>query len=304
MTVFTCPFTELNRPSAVALGYFDGVHIGHRQVISAANGYAKENGINAVIWTFENSPKSAFEKKKISDENEKKRIFESLGTDVLITFPFEENVRSLECEEFVIKVLKKCLKAKKVFCGFNYSFGAGGKGTPETLKELCRKYDIETEIIPPVMLDGEAVSSSRIRRLIEEGGVENACRLLGRPYCLTGEIIDGKKLGRTIGFPTANMLIPDEMTVPADGVYLTATVVDGKKYYGITDIGTKPTVGTHRRGAETFIFDFDGDIYGKTVKTEFIKYLRGEKKFSTLDELTAQISKDSENARRIIDSIK
>ncbi|MBQ2324667.1 MAG: bifunctional riboflavin kinase/FAD synthetase [Clostridia bacterium] len=300
MTVYNCHFTELNNPSAVALVYFDGVHIGHKAVISSAREYAEEKKINTVIWTFENSPKSVFDKKKLSDEDEKKRIFESLGTDVLITFPFDESVRKLECEEFVIKVLKRCLKAKKVFCGFNYTFGAGGKGDPEALKALCEKHGIETEIIPPVLLDGAPVSSSRIRSLIEEGDIENANRLLGRPYCLQGEVIDGKKLGRTIGFPTANTLIPENMTVPKDGVYLTKTIFNGNEYYGITDIGTKPTVGTHRRGAETYIFDFEENIYGRIIRTEFLKYLRGEKRFETLDELIAQITTDSEYAKKII----
>lgn len=306
MTVYTCPFTELEGASAVALGYFDGIHIGHQRVLCAAKEYAKSLGIDTVIWTFENSPKSVFGEKKLSlltDGKEKKRIFELLGTDILITFPFDETVRTLGCEEFVTRILKKSLKAKKVFCGFNYTFGAGGKGDSRLLKELCEKQGIQTEIIPPVMLDGTTVSSSRIRERIEAGDVESACRLLGRPYCLGGEITDGKKLGRTIGFPTANMLIPEDMTVPGDGVYLTKTVFDKKEYYGITDIGTKPTVGTHRRGAETYIFDFSGDIYGKTVKTEFIKFLREEKKFASVDELVAQITRDSENAKKIIKGI-
>lgn len=307
MTVYTCPFTELKSASAVALGYFDGIHIGHREVLCAAKEYAKSHGIDTVIWTFDNSPKSVFGGKKLSlltDGNEKKRIFNLLGTDILITFPFNDTIRELSCEEFVSKILKKSLKAKKVFCGFNYTFGAGGKGAPELLKELCEKHGIETEIIPPVMLDGTAVSSSRIRALIESGDVKNACRLLGRPYCLSGEIIDGKKLGRTIGFPTANMLIPEEMTVPKDGVYLTKTYINGNGYYGITDIGTKPTVGKHSRGTETYIFDFESEIYGETVKIELLEYLRGEQKFDSVDELIKQISADAEKAKNIIENTK
>lgn len=303
MEVFTLPFTQLNTETAVALGFFDGVHAGHTEVISKAVEYAKANGLASVIWTFDESPKTAFTKQPvpaITSGCEKKSIFEKMGVDILITFPFDDRVRTMECADFIEIILKKCLKAKKVFCGFNYSFGAGGKGTPEMLEKLCMANGIETEILAPVEKAGHTVSSSRIREMIENGDIAKANTLLGRPYSITGKVNHGKKLGRTIGFPTVNQIIENKKVLPKDGVYLTRVSFDGKAYYGITDIGVKPTVGVHARGAETYIFDFEGDLYGKNIKTEFLKYLRCEKKFSSVEQLVKQICRDAENAKEIL----
>lgn len=297
MKIFCQPFTQLNTETAVALGFFDGVHAGHKAVISKAVEHARKSGLKSVIWTFDESPKNA---PVITDTEERKHLFEEMGVDILISFPFDNKVRTMECVEFIEVILKDRLKAQKVFCGFNYSFGAGGKGDPETLKTLCAEHGIETEILPPVEKDNIVVSSSRIRELIEKGDITKATDLLGRPYSLCGVINHGKKLGRTIGFPTANQIIENKKVIPKDGVYLTRVLFDGKVLYGITDIGVKPTVGEHARGAETYIFDFEGDLYGKNIKTEFLEYLRSEKKFDSIEQLVKQINRDTEKAKEIL----
>ncbi len=295
MTVYNAPFVKLNGKTAVALGFFDGVHEGHKAVINAAVKYSRENNIPAVVWTFINSPKKTA--LSITDNDERKALFEAQGVDILIAFPFSEDVKGLTKDEFVNTVLKDCLNAEKVFCGFNYSFGAGGKGTPEELKKLCESQGIFVEISDEISVQDETVSSTKIREYIENGFPEKAGRLLGRPYSINGTVSHGKKLGRTLGFPTANIKIGENKVIPKDGVYFTVTEFEGKRFYGITNIGTNPTVEDTQRRAENFIFDFDGDLYGKEIKIEFLKYIRGEKKFDSVETLAKQVKKDIETAK-------
>ena len=295
MTVYNAPFAKLNCKTAVALGFFDGVHVGHKTVIENAVKYSRENNIPAVVWTFINSPKKSA--LSITDNDERKALFETLGVDILIAFPFSEDVKGLTKDKFVNTVLKENLNAEKVFCGFNYSFGAGGKGTPEELKQLCEKQDISVEISKEISVDGETVSSTRIREYIENGFPEKASRLLGRPYSISGTVTNGKKLGRTLGFPTANVNLPKNKVIPKDGVYLTKTEFDGKFYCGITNIGTNPTVEDKQRRAENYIFDFSEDIYGNEIKIEFLRFIRGEKKFDSVESLAEQVKKDIETAK-------
>lgn len=295
MTVYNAPFVKLNGKTAVALGFFDGVHEGHKAVINAAVKYSRENNIPAVVWTFINSPKKTA--LSITDNDERKALFEAQGVDILIAFPFSEDVKGLTKDEFVNTVLRNCLNAEKVFCGFNYSFGAGGKGTPEELKKLCESQGISVEISDEISVQGETVSSTKIREYIENGFPEKAGRLLGRPYSINGTVSHGKKLGRTLGFPTANIKIGENKVIPKDGVYFTVTEFEGKRFYGITNIGTNPTVEDTQRRAENFIFDFDGDLYGKEIKIEFLKYIRGEKKFDSVETLAKQVKKDIETAK-------
>ncbi len=298
MTVFNEPFVKLNGKTAVALGFFDGVHEGHKAVINAAVKYSRENNIPAVIWTFVNSPKKTA--LSITDNDERKVIFEALGVDTLIAFPFSGDVKGLTKAEFVNTVLRDCLNAEKVFCGFNYSFGAGGKGTPEELKKLCESQGISVEISEEISVQGETVSSTKIREYIENGFPEKANALLGRPYSINGAVSHGKKLGRTLGFPTANIKICENKVLPKDGVYFTVTEFEGKRFYGITNIGTNPTVEDKQRRAENYIFDFNGDLYGKEIKIKFLSFIRGEKKFDTVELLAEQVKKDIQTAKSYI----
>lgn len=299
MTVYNAPFTNLSGRTAVALGFFDGVHEGHKAVINAAVKYSRENNIPAVVWTFVDSPKK--NSLSITDSAERRSVLKDLGVDILIEFPFSDDVKELSNEAFVNTVLKGCLNAEKVFCGFNYSFGAGGKGTPEELKKLCEEQGISVEISEEISVRGETVSSTVIREYIENGFPEKAHMLLGRPYSIKGTVINGKKLGRTLGFPTANVHIPENKVLPKDGVYLTVTSFDGKSFYGITNIGTNPTVDEKIRRAENFIFDFGEDIYGNEIKIEFLRFIRGEKKFDSVESLAEQVKNDIETAKEYIE---
>lgn len=302
MIVFTEPFVQIKDKTAVALGFFDGVHLGHKAVIQSAVKYSRENNIPAVVWTFLDSPKKSSRSSvlSITDNEERKAVFEALGVDILIEFPFSEDVKGLTKDKFVNTVLKEKLNAEKVFCGFNYTFGAGGTGKAEELKQLCKKQNISVEISDKVSVDGKTVSSTVIREYIENGFPEKAHMLMGRPYSIKGTVINGKKLGRTLGFPTANVHIPENKVLPKDGVYLTVTSFDGKSFYGITNIGTNPTVDEKIRRAENFIFDFGEDIYGNEIKIEFLRFIRGEKKFDSVESLAEQVKKDIETAKGMV----
>ena len=192
------------------------------------------------------------------------------------------------------------MKSKHIVCGFNYRFGKGGSGDTELLRKLCKKNNIGISIIPPITVDGITVSSSEIRTAIENGNVELAEKLLGRPYSLRAKVINGKHLGHTLGFPTVNQEFEGGKAVPLYGVYLTRTRIDKKTKYGITNIGIQPTVNANRLYAETNIFDFSGDLYGKIITVEFLRFLRTERKFDSVDDLKAQISNDVQKAKNML----
>ena len=297
MQIFNEPFYPMDDECAVALGYFDGLHIGHSAVISAARNYAKNKGIKTVVWTFENSPKSVFTTvKRITENKYKEKLFENLGTDTLYSFPFTEKIKGLSCEDFVKKVIVDTLKAKKVFCGFNYSFGAGGKGNPESLKNICSAHGVDVEILPAVLFENIPVSSTRVRECISEGDMDKAHDLLGRYFSFSATVTDGNRIGRTIGFPTANTPIPEDMATPKNGVYLTRVHFNGQSLFGVTNVGLKPTVGSDKVSAETHIFGFSGNLYGNELRIEFLYFLREERKFGSIDELKKQIEKDCAHA--------
>ena len=305
MRTYTDPFTHIGRQSAVALGFFDGLHIGHEKVIGSAVDAAGKDGLVAAVWTFSESPRNAFSQHSIpviTDTDEKKRIMRELGVDVLINAPFTEQVRALTPERFVNEVICGCMKAKRVFCGYNYSFGDGGKGDPKLLRSLCRERGISVSVIPQVCADGLPVSSTRLREMITDGNVRGAMPLLGRPFSIYTVVISGKKIGRTIGFPTLNQVFRPGMLIPRDGVYLTRVIARGKRYFGMTDIGCKPTVGGIYRAAETHIFGFEGDLYGEKVRVEFLEFMRPEVRFESVELLRAQIQSDAERARNMIES--
>jgi riboflavin kinase/FMN adenylyltransferase len=286
-------------PRAVALGMFDGVHLGHRAAIMNSAGVEIESGGWACssVFTFASPPfkENAWE---LISLKQKKAVLTGLGVDELILVDFE-SVRQMTPEQFVRDILKEKLDARRVCCGFNYRFGKDGSGDADTLRRLCQPLGIEVVVIPPVTVDGEPVSSSRIRRLIEDGEIERAARLLGRPFTLDIEVTVGQRLGRLLGTPTINQVLPASFVRPKFGVYLSTVVVDGVSKFGVTNIGVRPTVGADRPLAETWIIDFDGDLYGRHIPVTLVKYLRGEKKFDSLDQLKQQILEDAKTARAV-----
>ena len=280
----------------VALGFFDGVHIGHRSVITSCADDSKE--APAVVLTFRESPQKALGRLTpplLTSNARKAALMEKLGADEIIFADFCA-VKDESPADFVRKILHDKLNAKRVYCGFNYRFGAGGAGDTQTLKSLCEPYGIEVVVKEPVYLDEEQVSSSLIRKKIAAGEIQRANEMLGYPYTLEGDIGSGNHIGTSMGFPTVNIPIAEGVTVPRFGVYASDIVIDGKVYRGATNIGVHPTVGENERPlCETFLLNFaGGDLYGKSAACALKDFIRPEMHFASIEELKAQVNADCE----------
>ncbi len=285
--------TAKNRPSAVALGFFDGLHLGHIEVIKRA---LLKDGLCSVVFTFNDKtslPKFSGKKGHcIITHEQKTAIFASLGVERVYAPDFSD-VKDYSAREFVERILRDELNASVVVCGYDFRFGKGGEGDPEALKILCAEYGMECEVVPAVTVDGVTVSSTAIRDMIRAGDIETANRFLGYELSYDLPVAEGSKIGRTIGFPTINQEIPDYMVKPKNGVYKSWAIAEGKTYRGITNIGVKPTVSNAGKSLmETHIIGFDGDLYGKTVRVALREFIRDEVKFGSLEELKRQIELD------------
>ena len=291
---------KLNRKTVVALGNFDGIHVGHRRILEDAVGTAHRNGMLAVCFTFSVHPKEVMDNGilLISTEADKMRMLEETGIDVVVNIPFDEKIMKTRPIDFIDGILIGTLNAGAVCCGFNYRFGDMASGDAEFLREYGEKRGMDVYVHAPVVKYGETVSSTAVRQLIEDGKMELCEKYLGRPYSLSGTVVKGNSLGAKIGFPTANFCVPDMLVIPPDGVYITDTVIGEKTYRSVTNIGTKPTVGGTERSVETNIFDFSDKIYGDQITVMFRKWLRPEHKFEGIAELTEQIAADSEAAEK------
>jgi riboflavin kinase/FMN adenylyltransferase len=289
-------------PLAMALGYFDGVHRGHRQVILEAKRNAKKLGLKSAVMTFDPHPsvvlkKSGRNMQYITPLSEKIEIISDLGIDYLFIVHFTADFANLLPQEFVDQFLIG-LNVKHVVAGFDYTYGRMGKGTMETLTFHSREQFTFTTV-PKFTCGDEKVSSTWIRKLLNEGETEQLSQLLGRYYTTSGIVVHGDKRGRTIGFPTANVELNEEYIVPPVGVYAARLKVKGKWYNGVCNLGYKPTFKNEaaaKPSIEVHLFDFNRDIYGEKVQVEWHRYLRKEQKFSGIDELVAQIEKDKQNA--------
>ncbi len=293
----------VDRPLVVALGCFDGVHVGHTRLISEALDIAHSKNIASAVFSFKEPPKNYFFKNSaplLTTPNEKKRLMRSLSPDLFVCVPFDSQIASLSPEEFFENILLKKLNATHIVCGFDYRFGKGGRGNSELLTELCNKHGVGLSVIPPVMIDGLSVSSSEIRKLLGDGDVKKAAVLLGRKYSICSTVVDGQHLGRTLGFPTINQLFDKNITPLRRGVYLTKVRLGHSLYSAITNVGVRPTVDGATLCAETHILDFCGDLYGKNVRVEFVDFIRPEKKFSSVEELSAQVLSDIKAARSTV----
>lgn len=284
--------------TAVALGYFDGLHLGHMGVIGAA---MAQKDLVPAVFTFNcdtTLPKFRGPEDIISFEN-KRELMERIGVKYLFAPDYAE-VCTLTDEEFVKSILIDRLNAGFACCGRSFRFGKGGCGTPERLAEIGAKYGMRTEIVQDVCLDGQVISSTRIREHIRRGEIEQANRLLGYELWYRLPVVKGNEIGRTISFPTINQVIPDTNIIPKYGVYKSIVEVGGKQYKGVTNIGVKPTVQHRNDGTgavmETHIIGFDGDLYGQNIAVALVRYIRPEVRFSGLEELKQQISRDKENA--------
>ena len=289
-----------SRGTAVALGFFDGVHLGHRAVIKGCEGM----GLDTVALTFDKNPAGVLGRNdppKLTDNLRKAELLSEIGADDIIFADFE-SIKDMSAEDFVTEILCKKLNARAVSCGYNYRFGKGGSGDTALLMRLCGKFGIKVNVIDAVTLNGEKISSSRIRELIAGGDTEKASHMLGYPYSIMGDISSGNHIGRMMGFPTVNIPIGEGMVVPRYGVYASKVMIDGVGYIGATNIGVHPTAGINDKPlCETFIIDFGGgDLYGKYAVCELYDHIRPEKRFSSLDELQEQISRDCEKIKDIM----
>lgn len=280
---------------SIALGFFDGVHTAHQKVIASAVDYAGKNGLKSAVITFKNHPVCYLKNVQPSYICQRKfsyNLIETLGVDYLIELDFTL-ISGLSAVDYLEKILIKYFSPKAIFTGFNHTFGAKRSGDAKFLTDNSVKYGYEYFEIPPQKINSEIVSSSKIRDYIKCGNVESANTMLGREFSVSGEVIEGNKIGRTIGFPTANILYPQNIIELPNGVYGVKVLAGGKEYRGIANFGSKPTVCENcSKILEVNIFDFNENIYFQNIEVKFLKFIRSEKKFSGLDELKEQIQKD------------
>ena len=286
--------------TCVALGNFDGIHPGHRRIIETCVKVAGETGLLSLVWSFRRHPehimRGNFSSGTIISNSDKDEILRKMGVSLLVLEDFER-VRDLSPEAFIEEILLRELNAKKVFCGFNFRFGKNGAGDAAFLKEYLEKRGVAVNVSDPVCIGGEPVSSTRIRAALEEGNMEEARELLGRRYSIRFPVLHGKKLATRMGFPTLNQVYPESYVTPKKGVYAVKVSFDKMEYFGVCNVGCRPTVDHDGRVvAETHLFDFSGDLYGRLVTVEFCHFLREERKFESVEALSDQIAKDRAEA--------
>lgn len=286
----------LEKPTFVAIGCFDGVHLAHRQILKMVTA-GKETGLIPAVFTFDSDPDTAPKGAPLLlPTDEKLRLFEKLGIEIVFLLPFAA-VRDMTAEAFVAEVLQGRCHAGQVCCGYNFHFGKGGSADSDCLRSLCAAQGLGVTVVSELDIGGQPVSSTRIRQLIQDGQIHEANDLLGRPFSFAYPVAHGRKLGRKLGFPTMNQYLREDFVKPKNGVYCSETVVDGVPYPSVTNIGLKPTVGGETTvSAETWIQNFSGDLYGRTIAVTLFHFLRGEEKFPSLTALTAQIKTDRDQA--------
>ncbi|MCR4788699.1 MAG: bifunctional riboflavin kinase/FAD synthetase [Lachnospiraceae bacterium] len=300
MQIITDREFHIEEPTAVAIGKFDGIHMGHKKLLEFILS-KKEEGLKSAVFTFDMSAASFFQGRDIKDITtigEKRIIFEELGIDHLIEYPLNDETAHILPEDFIENILVGMLNMKYVAAGDDLSFGYKGLGNSELLSGLAGKYGYEVEIIDKVRLEGRDISSSFVREEIEKGNMEKVSRLLGHPYSFTGSVKPGFKLGRKLGFPTMNLYPDKDKILPPKGVYYSEVSFGGAVYPGITNIGVRPTVseGDHV-SVETYLYDFDRDMYGQNIETGLLAFKRPEMKFETKEELKKMIDADIDQGR-------
>lgn len=289
-------YKESRFPTAVALGNFDGIHIGHRSLIETMVEESRRLNLKPSLLLFSNHTRSLVDKhtpRSIISMDQKLEILEGLGVELVYIMEFDRDLMSLSPADFVEKILIDRMNTKLIVVGFDYRFGHKASGDTKDLEELSKNFHYHLKVINPIK-DGETVvSSSKIRELIREGRVEEAERSLGRPYTIIGKVIAGESRGTKLGFPTANIELGDNYVLPKTGVYYSHTKVDGKTYKSATNIGYNPTFNNNKTiKIETYILDFQGDIYGKTIEVSFKKFLRDDIKFNQVSDLISQMEAD------------
>ena len=289
---------SLTGRSVVTFGKFDGIHKGHRKLFDKAREIAKAENLFLVAFTFKAVKGLGFtymEGEKITTSKERYDIFKELGVDIVIEYPFDEETAGMEPLEFIEKIIRNKLNAAYVVVGSDWSFGKDRAGNTTVLKAAQKLYKYEAVVLEKELYNHKEISSSWIREEVSQGNMENANILLGYPYTIAGKVRHGNHFGTTMGVPTVNIIPEDDKILPPRGVYASKVVIDNESYYGITNIGVKPTVTDENIiTIETFILDFDKDVYKEDIKVQFFHFQRPEMKFSNVDALANQIAKDIE----------
>jgi riboflavin kinase/FMN adenylyltransferase len=288
-------------PSVVALGAFDGIHLGHRAILGEAVGRGKAAAAAVVACTFDRHPMEILQPERaplpIATLDERLDLIADAGVDLTLVLVFTRELASMEPEAFVNDVLVSRLRAREVVVGYNHTFGRGARGDAQLLKTVGEPLGLATLVIAPLLVDGVAVSSSEIRAALKSGDVVQAARYLGRPYSIAGTIGRGAGRGRTLGFPTANVEAERPLLVPT-GVYACRAEFEGELHSAVVNVGVRPTFGEQTLAIEAYLMDFEGDLYGRRMRLHFIDRLRGEQKFPSVEDLRAQIGRDVAAARQ------
>ena len=291
--------------TAVTIGKFDGVHLGHQALLADLVEVSEEHGIASVVLTFDRHPDALLNPKAvkpaITGPIQKQYLLREAGVDAILTLAFDEALAALSPEEFVKQVLVDGLKARWVLVGEDFRFGAEGAGDGETLRELGAKYGFRVTVVPPVVVDGEVVSTTLVRDYLDRGNIAKTTELLGRPHLTTGVVEHGLKIGRTIGFPTANMSRDAEGYLPVDGVYAGWLYADDERYPAALSVGINETFQAVPRLIEAHVIDrTDLDLYDKVVSLEYVEYVRPAAKFDGVESLVAEINRDLDKCRQIL----
>lgn len=291
---------QLNRETAIAIGKFDGVHVGHRRLLEEILEKKKE-GLETCVFTFDVSPSVLFglgDGKVLTTRKEKREIFRELGVDVLVEFPMNHQTASIPAADFVRRYLACALCARFIAAGEDLSFGQFGRGDARLLRALADELAFSVRTIQKVRIDGTEVSSTYVRSLVEQGNMEKAELFMGAPFSVQGMVMHGRKLGHTLGFPTINLVPEKDKLLPPFGVYRSRVRVGERLFPAVTNVGKKPTVGGEEQiGVETHLYDFDGDLYGQEVSVHLLHFHRPEQKFDTLEALKEQIARDIQACR-------
>src|SRR5687768_3093515 len=293
---------DIQRPTVLTLGVFDGLHLGHQLIIRTVAERASAVGAVPTVITFDPHPRAVLHPESspplLQTLDQKVEGFGILGIEQTIVIRFTPEFSQIRAEDFLRDVVKERLQAREVYLGRGFNFGHNREGNIELLKRVSQELNFVAGEVAEVRLRGQRVSSSKIRQLLAQGRVNLARRMLGRPYGVEGLVIRGKERGHTLGFPTAN-LHPQNRVIPAHGVYVTGTLIDGQWRRSVTNIGTRPTFETATEpSVETFVMNWSGDLYGDVIRVRFLYRLRDEKKFASLDDLRTQINKDVAQAER------
>ena len=283
---------QVQEETAISIGKFDGLHQGHQLLVERIV-KKKQEGLKALIFTFDFGDRPV-----LLLPEERREMLRKWGVDYLLECPFVESISHMEAEEFVRKILVERLHVRYLAVGTDFRFGCQRRGDYRLLQRLSAEFGYEVEVVEKACWQGEEISSSRIRRELEQGRMELVNQLLGYAYSVTGEVLHGRKIGRTLGMPTTNIVPSERKLLPPNGVYATRTVIAGELFEGITNIGYKPTVGAEpRKGVETYLFDLDRNLYGEILTVRFYGYERPERKFDSLEELKKRIGQDVEWGR-------